>query len=99
MIKLYFSPHFFFPRYRIPILTKSNIFYTGEGKIRSHYAITNLSLTGHLKYKGMLEGGNFRSVNYSHTHRVLNKKKRLIKNSPSLESHKKGVIPNKSDNF
>ena len=56
-------------------------------------------MTGHLKHKGMLEGGNFRSVNYSHTHRVLNKKKRLIKNSPSLESQKKGVIPNKSDNF
>lgn len=67
--------------------------------MRSHYAVTNLSLTGHLKYKGIFEGGNFRNVDYSHTHKVLNRKKRLIKNSPSLASQKKGVMPNKSDNF
>ena len=45
--------------------------------MRSHYAVTNLSLTGHLKYKGIVEGGNFRNVNYSDSHEVLNKKKKV----------------------
>ncbi|KAG5209560.1 hypothetical protein JEQ12_017125 [Ovis aries] len=47
----------------IPILTKSNIFHTGEGEMRSHYAVTNLSLTD-----AILQNFTFSNIEYVSRH-------------------------------
>lgn len=58
--------------------------------MRSHYAVTNLSLTGHLKYKGILKEEILEMSITAILTKFLIGKKRLIKSSPSLASQKKG---------
>lgn len=86
MIRPHFSPQFF--SLRDPHFDQTQHYFIREGEIICHYAVTNLSLTGHLKCKGIFEGGNFRNANYSHSHRVFNKKKGWLKIVTAL-SHKR----------